>query len=176
MKRKVTKITESRKPAPAAQTLCPVGRSMPIVGDRWTVLVLRELFSGNHRFEEIQAQAEATPQMVATRLKALEADGLVERRAYSEKPLRHAYHLTAKGEAFYPVILALRAWGETWVKAPEEGRSVEFTHRLCGKPAGLGTHCESCGSALRRTDLTPRLNPAYMAERNRRWEDFKARR
>jgi len=182
MNKRVTRITAKSprgKPQDKTRggpggTLCPVARAESIVGDRWTVLVLRELFMGNHRFEEIQAQAGATPQMAATRLKQLEADGLVERRLYSKRPLRHDYHLTPKGEAFYPVLLALRAWGETWVKAPKEGRSVNFTHRPCGKPAGLGPDCESCGKPLRREDLIPALNPAYKAEREERWEAFKA--
>ena len=186
MKRKVTGITESgakaRKTAVAREskldwaTLCPVGRSAAVVGDRWTLLVLRELFSENHRFEEIQAQAGATPQMVAARLKTLEAEGMVERRVYNEHPLRHAYHLTKKGEAFYPVILALRAWGETWLKTPKEGRTVDFIHKTCGKPAGLGTVCENCGKLLKRADLSGAFNPTYQAERDARWAEFKASR
>lgn len=162
--------------APTGQTLCPVARAETVVGDRWTVLILRELFMRNHRFEEIQAQTGATPQMVAARLKALEAEGLVERRPYSTRPLRHDYHLTEKGEAFYPVLLALRAWGETWLKSPEEGRAVQYTHRSCGKPAGLGPVCESCGLPLRREDLTVELSPAYREERQARSEAFKASR
>jgi DNA-binding HxlR family transcriptional regulator len=115
--------------------LCPISRAEDIVGDRWTVLVLRELFMGSHRFDEIQAQTAGTPQMVATRLKNMEDDGLVTRRPYNERPLRYEYHLTAKGEAFYSVVLALRAWGETWCKSPEEGLAVRYTHQTCGKPA-----------------------------------------
>ena len=157
-----------------AQTLCPVFRAESAVGDRWTMLILRELFMRSHRFEEIQAQTGATPQMIATRLKTLEADGLVERRRYSERPPRYEYHLTEKGEAFYPVVLALRAWGEQWCKSPDEGRAVYYTHRLCGKPAGLGPVCESCGEVLRREDLIGELNPAYRAEREARREAFKA--
>ncbi|WP_279571367.1 helix-turn-helix domain-containing protein [Paraburkholderia sp. BL10I2N1] len=64
----------------------------------------------------LQIQTEATPQMAATRLKSLEADGMIERHPYSEKPLRREYRLTGKGRSFYPVIHALRAWGETWCK------------------------------------------------------------
>src|ERR1700754_5133150 len=109
------------------QTLCPVARSESIVGDRWTVLILRELFMRMHRFEEIQAQTGATPQMITARLKKLEAGGLVKRCVYNKRPLRHEYHLTEKGEAFYPVILALRAWGETWCKSPKESRAVHYT-------------------------------------------------
>ena len=105
----------------ADQTLCPVAWAITVVGDRWTVLILRELFMRMHRFEEIQAQTGATPQMIATRLKKLEADGLVKRHVYSKRPRRHEYHLTEKGEAFYPVILALRAWGETCASRRRKG-------------------------------------------------------
>jgi hypothetical protein len=114
--------------------------------------------------------------MVAARLKTLEAEGMVERRIYHARPLRHDYHLTPKGEAFYPVILALRAWGETWLKAHKEGRSVDFIHTTCGQPAGLGTVCESCGEVLARADLSGSFNPTYQAERDARLAAFKANR
>jgi DNA-binding HxlR family transcriptional regulator len=160
----------------ADQTLCPVARAESVVGDRWTVLILRELFMGCHRFEELQAQTGATPQMIATRLRALEAAGLVKRLVYNKRPLRREYHLTRKGDAFYPVLLALRAWGETWCKSPREGRAVNFIHRTCGKPAGLGPVCESCGEALRREDLLAEQAPKYRKERETRWEAFKTSR
>ena len=160
----------------ADQTLCPVARAETVVGDRWSVLILRELFMRMHRFEEIQAQTGATPQMIAARLKTLEADGLVKRHVYSKRPLRHEYHLTEKGEAFYPVILALRAWGETWFKSREEGRAVNYAHLACGKPAGLGPVCESCGKPLHREDLVAEAAPKYRKEREARWEAFKASR
>jgi len=160
----------------ADQTLCPVARAESIVGDRWTVLILRELFMDNHRFEELQAHSEATPQMIAARLKKLEADGLVKRRAYNRRPLRHEYQLTEKGDAFYPVLLALRAWGETWCKSSKEGRAVIYTHRTCAKPAGLGPTCDSCGQPLRRADLNAEQAPKYRREREARWEAFKTSR
>ncbi|MBR1133045.1 winged helix-turn-helix transcriptional regulator [Bradyrhizobium iriomotense] len=158
------------------QTLCPIARAETVVGDRWTVLILRELFMGMHRFEEIQAQTEGTPQMIAARLKNLEAAGLVKRRAYSKRPLRYQYLLTEKGEAFHPVILALRAWGETWIKSPREARAVNYTHLICGKPAGLGPTCESCGRPLSRTNMVAEQSPKYRREREARAEAFKANR
>jgi len=157
-----------------AATLCPVARAETEVGDRWTVLILRELFAGSHRFAQIQAQTGATPQMLAARMKRLESDGLVARRLYSARPARHEYHLTAKGTAFFPVIMALRAWGESWCKSPEEGRAVEYTHAVCGKQAGLGPVCAGCGAVLRRDEMTAALAPAYRAEREARWQAFKA--
>ncbi|KIH83786.1 winged helix-turn-helix transcriptional regulator [Pseudomonas batumici] len=158
------------------ETLCPIARAEAIVGDRWTVLVLRELFMGSHRFDEIQAQTGGTPQMVATRLKNMEADGLVERRPYSERPPRYEYHLTPKGDAFFPVVLALRAWGETWCKSPEEGLAVRFVHQACGQPAGLGPLCEHCGELLQREALISEPSVAYIAERTVRRETLKGNR
>jgi len=171
MQKKATNKMRAR-----TDTLCPVARAEDVVGDRWTVLVLRELFSGMRRFDEIQAQTGATPQMLADRLKQLEADGFVERHPYSQRPLRHEYHLTEKGEAFYPVILALRAFGERWLKSPEEGIAVNFTHLACGRPAGLGPLCESCGQPLsRREGLRAELAPPYAREREERARRLKAR-
>jgi DNA-binding HxlR family transcriptional regulator len=132
-----------RKIAP--ETLCPISRAEEIVGSSWTVLVLRELFMGNHRFDEIQTQSGGTPQMIAARLKSLEADGMVARRPYRERPLRYEYFLTEKGEGFYSVVLALRAWGETWCKAEGEERAVNFTHKT---EAAIGGGLGSAGGSL----------------------------
>ncbi len=156
-----------------ANTVCPVARSLEIVGDRWTMLILRELFMGATRFEEIQIQTEATPQMLTTRLKSLEADGMVVRHPYNEKPLRHEYRLTEKGQAFYPVVYALRAWGETWCKDESEGIAVRFTHRACGHDIGLGGVCPECGTEVGRHDLDASLSSAFAKERADRRAAFK---
>lgn len=161
-------MTDLAATAHIPPTLCPVARSQELVGDRWSMLVLRELFMGNGRFDELQAQTEATPQMLASRLKKLEAAGLVERRPYSTRPLRHEYVLTDMGIGFYPVILALRAWGEQWCKGADEGVAVNYTHVPCGKDPGLGTVCRHCGLALQRSDLVARQSPAYAQERQAR--------
>jgi DNA-binding HxlR family transcriptional regulator len=149
-------------------TLCPVARSQDIVGDRWSVLLLRELFMGNGRFDELQAQTGATPQMLASRLKKLEAAGLIERRPYSQRPLRHEYALTAMGADFYPVILALRAWGEKWCKLEGEDVAVQYTHIPCGMDPGLGTVCRHCGVELKRSELLAKPSARYEEERKRR--------
>ena len=86
--------------------------------------------------------------------------------------------ISSDGErrVFYPVVLALRAWGETCCKSPREGRAVIYTHRICGKSAGLGPVCESCGEPLRREDLSAEQAPKYRREREARWEAFKTTR
>jgi len=147
------------------QTQCPVARAESVVGDSWTVLVLRELFFGNHRFDEIQALTGATPQMVATRLKKLETNGVVERRTYSLRPVRYEYHLTKKGADLFQVMMALRAWGEKWLRVEGEDRSIEYVHADCGHLAGLGPLCDHCGELLKREDLSPQWSPGSTAER-----------
>ena len=159
--------------AETADTVCPVARSLDIVGDRWTILVLREMYMGATRYEEIQIQTEATPQMLATRLKSLEADGMIERHPYSEKPLRYEYRLTEKGRSFYPVIHALRAWGETWCKDESEEIAVRFVHRECGHDVGLGTVCPECGITVERKDLDASLGSQFAKERAERRAAFK---
>jgi DNA-binding HxlR family transcriptional regulator len=155
-------------------TVCPVARSTEVVGDRWTTLVLREMYMGATKFEEILIQTEATPQMLATRLKALEADGMVERHPYNERPLRYEYRLTEKGKAFYPVIQALRAWGETWCKTKDEGIAVLFTHRVCGHEVGLDNYCPKCREHVARRDLDAALSAVFAKERENRRDAYKA--
>jgi DNA-binding HxlR family transcriptional regulator len=161
-------------PSVAGQdTVCPIALAQRIVGDRWTVLVLRELFLGSHRFEEIQAQSQATPQMLTSRLKKLESDGVIERRPYNKRPLRHEYHLTEMGIAFYPVFLALRAWGETWCKSRKQEVAIRYTHIPCGKDPGLGPTCQECGKVMRRGELSATLSESFSSERQERKEAFR---
>jgi DNA-binding HxlR family transcriptional regulator len=157
-------------------TLCPVARSTAIIGDRWTMLIIRELFTGCARFDEIQAQTGATAQMLAARLKRLEAEGLIERRVYSRRPVRHEYLLTRMGREFYPVIFALRAWGETWCKVADEPLAVRMTHRKCGTEVGLDGMCPTCHEMVARSDMDAHPNPEWAEERRRRQEAYKSRR
>ena len=152
----------------AAQTQCPVARAGNIFGDVWSLLVLRELSAGNHRFDEIQAMTGATPQMVAVRLKKLDAAGLVERRRYQERPARYEYLLTEKGADVFPILMAMRAWGEKWLRLPGEEPSITFKHKGCGRPTGFGPLCDYCGQLLRSDDLDRGYSPAATAEREAR--------
>src|SRR6202046_5400874 len=157
-----------------SDTLCPVAGSQAVIGERWAVLIVHERFMGNRRFDSLLAQSQATPQMLSARLKRLEADGMIQRNRYMEKPPRYEYELTEMGRAFYPVILALREWGETWCKSPDEDVAVRYTHLACGHDAGVGTICEACGEPLRREDLKSELSPSYAHERAARQRAAKA--
>jgi DNA-binding HxlR family transcriptional regulator len=91
---------------------CPVACSLDVIGDRWTLLVIRDLFAGKHRFGDFLASPEHIPtNILAERLKRLEAAGLVSTEAYSQRPPRYEYHLTEHGRALAPVVEALAAWG-----------------------------------------------------------------
>lgn len=155
-------------------TVCPVARSTELIGDRWTILVIRELAIGPSRFHDLQAQTGATAQMLTARLKRMESDGLVERRAYSQRPLRHEYLLTRKGKEFFPVLLAFRAWGEKWCKAPDEGLAVRMTHRICGTDLNLDGVCPKCRERVKWREMEAHPTPRYLEERHQRGADFRA--
>jgi DNA-binding HxlR family transcriptional regulator len=99
---------------------CPVGRTLDIIGDRWTLLVLRDLMlDGPRRFHDLQASlSRISPNTLSARLKALEAHGIVERRFYADHPPRAEYVLTAKGNELRPVLRSLRTWGEKHTTVP----------------------------------------------------------
>jgi DNA-binding HxlR family transcriptional regulator len=94
--------------------LCPIARTLEIVGERWSLLILRDLvLRGPRKFQDFQRTlAGASPNTLSARLKTLEAAGLIERRFYAEHPPRAEYLLTDKGRAFGPVLRALKTWGE----------------------------------------------------------------
>jgi DNA-binding HxlR family transcriptional regulator len=104
------------------QQSCPIARSLDIVGDRWTLLVLRDLGRGRTRFNALLTSLEGiSPRLLSDRLQALEASGIVERTMYSQHPPRAEYHLTEKGKALRPILRAFYEWGERW--EPREERS-----------------------------------------------------
>src|SRR5215467_3544155 len=94
------------------RSLCPVACSLDVIGDRWTLLVIRDLFAGKSRYGDFASSPEHIPtNILAERLKRLEASGLIESRAYSEHPPRYEYHLTQRGRDLAPVLDAVAAWG-----------------------------------------------------------------
>ncbi len=99
---------------------CPVAAALEVVGERWALLVVRELTLDVHRFEGIVAGTGASRDRVAARLRTLVEHGIVERRLYQSSPDRYEYHLTAAGEGLAPVVTALRRWGSTWAVAPDD--------------------------------------------------------
>ena len=105
---------------------CPVAASLALIGEKWSLLALREIFYGNHRFTDIVRNTGAPRDRMAARLKALVEAGVLEQRPYADNPPRQGYHLTPAGRALQPVLRALVVWGNEW--AVDEPR-VELRHR-----------------------------------------------
>ncbi|WP_163849311.1 winged helix-turn-helix transcriptional regulator [Pseudooceanicola aestuarii] len=97
---------------------CPVARGLSVIGDRWTLLVLRDCFMGVRRFEQMQERLGITRHVLADRLRKLEAAGVLRRELYQRHPPRHEYRLTDRGKAFYPVLVTLIDWANTHVPPP----------------------------------------------------------
>lgn len=91
---------------------CPVARAMSVIGDRWTLLIVRDCFLGKSRFEEFQKSLGVTRHILSDRLKRLVEQGVLERNAYSRKPLRYDYRLSEKGRDFAPALIGLKDWGK----------------------------------------------------------------
>ncbi|WP_062768914.1 winged helix-turn-helix transcriptional regulator [Sphingopyxis terrae] len=155
------------KRADLSDTFCPVGRSAEILGDRAVLLILRDLFFGRRRFEAIAANTGLGPQLVSARLKLLVHEGVVERHAYQDRPLRHEYRLTAKGKDLFDVLYAMRNWAERWAYAPGEtegGPAMRYIHRACGADVGTSVVCPGCGEALHYGDLKGEPSAPLQAE------------
>ena len=99
---------------------CSVARTLSIIGDRWTLLVLRDAFLRTRRFEDFQRQLGVTRHLLADRLRKLVAAGILEKVRYQEKPTRYEYRLTEKGLELHPVIVSMLRWGDRWM-ADEHG-------------------------------------------------------
>ena len=106
---------------------CSVARTLEVVGEKWTLLALRELMLGVHRFDEIAGYTGAPRDILTTRLRKLEANGLIERQLYQERPARYEYHLTALGRSLVPVVTMLREWGDRHL-AGADGREEHPDH------------------------------------------------
>ena len=149
-----------------ADSVCPIARSQAVLGDRWTMLLIRELFLGTRRFDAFQAQTGMSSHLLSQRLKRLEQGGIVERQQYQARPPRYEYRLTAKGKDLHSVLLALRAWGMRWYPAGEP--AVRLVHNTCGQEIETLAFHHECGEVLRPRDITATFNEAFAAEREQR--------
>lgn len=116
----------SRRPT---RSVCPLARTLEVVGDRWTLLIVRDLLSGKSRFNEFLSSPEGvTTNILADRLKRMEANGLITKALYQQRPSRYAYSLTEKGRALIPVLQEICSWCNTW--DPESAAPPEWFQSL----------------------------------------------
>jgi DNA-binding HxlR family transcriptional regulator len=151
------------KRTPFHQWPCSVARTVDLLGDWWTPLVLREAFLGASRFEEFQKALSIGRNVLTQRLGRLVAEGLLERRPYHERPPRFEYVLTEKGADFFDVMLALLRWGDRWLDRGA-GPPLFLLHKPCGRVGKAETVCPKCKELLRWEDVEIRPGPGLTPE------------
>ncbi len=124
-----------------ADMSCPIARTLEIVGEWWTLVIVRDAFLGSTRFDEFRRLGIAD-NILSARLDRLVSEGILERRLYQEHPPRHEYLLTDKGRDLLPVIAALGRWGMKWVSPAAV--APQFRHTRCGTEIGLDFYCPAC--------------------------------
>ena len=146
-----------------ADVPCSITRPLVILGERWTFLVVKQAFAGTSRFEDFLTTLGIPRGRLADRIDRLVAEGILRREPYREGNSRthDAYRLTDKGMALYPVLLALRDWGDEYM-APD-GPPVHYRHRDCGGEARVHLSCGTCDQELTARDVTPEAGPGMTA-------------
>jgi DNA-binding HxlR family transcriptional regulator len=137
---------------------CSIARTLDVVGEPWSPLILRDVWVGVTRFDQIQRELGMSSKVLAERLKWLVANDVLEQRAYSQRPLRHEYVLTAKGYELCTVLMAITAWGDRWT-AGDAGPPVLLRHRGCGQLTHPELRCARCGETLDAADVDVEPGP-----------------
>jgi DNA-binding HxlR family transcriptional regulator len=130
-----------------AEWNCSVAKTLDVVGEWWTLLILRDAFDGKRRFDDFHASLGMARSVLTARLKKLTDSGVLERSRYSEHPPRYEYRLTEKGDALFPVIAALIRWGDEWAPSAA-GPPVVFVHESCGRITKPELTCPHCGGGI----------------------------
>ena len=137
---------------------CSIAGALEVVGERWSLLIVRDILLGLRRFDELQAHLGIARNVLQTRLERLQEHDVIERVPYQQHPLRHEYRLTEKGLDLWPTIVALMKWGDRYA-APEGGPAVLIEHRGCGGSVDEHRICERCGAKLKARDAVGRPGP-----------------
>ena len=134
-----------------------MARSLDMIGEWWTLLIIRDLFYGINTFDSLCRDLGIARNILANRLKKLVDRGLIEKRTEEKGSRRQAYRLTPKGKDLFPIIMALVAWGDRW-EAPD-GPPILFKHQTDGHPARPLVICAECGEPLKAKDIHPQAGP-----------------
>ena len=146
---------------------CSIARTVDLLGDWWTPLVLREAFFGVRRFEAMQRALGIGRNVLAERLRRLVDEGLLEKRRYQTQPERFEYLLTEKGRDFFGVLAAIMRWGDRWLDRGK-GPPVRLRHKSCGKLTEAEVVCAHCREPLVLTDLEMEIGPGFPASKTAR--------
>ncbi len=141
---------------------CSIARTLHVVGEPWSPLIVRDVFVGITRFDDLQRDLGISRKVLSERLAWLVEHGVLERRPYSERPPRHEYVLTGKGRELMQVLFAMTAWGDRWT-AGDAGPPVLLRHRACGELTHARIVCARCGEELRAEDVEVQPGPGLQA-------------
>ena len=142
---------------------CSIARAVASVGDEWTIMIVREMFLGSRRFDEFLRQTGMSSHLLAQRLKKLEKQGVIRREPYSKHPPRDEYRLTAMGRELWPVVIALKQWGDRWLGEGEP--AVQIVHKNCGQITQPQMICSECKAPMTAHDAEARLSTSFKRER-----------
>jgi DNA-binding HxlR family transcriptional regulator len=146
---------------------CSVASTLEIIGERWTILILRDVFLGIRRFDDLQRDLGVARNILQVRLERLVEHGILRKRPYQERPVRHEYRLTEKGADLWPVLVSLLKWGDRYAIDGEP--PVILQHRSCGGELDDRRRCQECGADVSVNDAvavrtgahrTPAASPA----------------
>ena len=146
------------------QEACSVARTVSVIGDRWTLLVLRDCFLRVRRFEAFQERLGITRPVLADRLRKLVDAGVLEKVPYQERPVRYEYRLTERGLALHPVLMAIVHWGDMHM-ADDAGRPLLHRHKRCGHVFDPVVACSECGEAVHARDVAVEPGPGRRRKR-----------
>ena len=154
---------------------CSIAKPLAFLGERWSLLIVRDLFLGRRRFEEFQDSLGVATNVLSQRLVSLVEEGIVERHRYREHPERFEYRLTEKGRDLQPILLAMLAWGDRYTAGPE-GPPLETVHDECGHAFHMVATCSECGDKVHSGNIHSRPGPGATAEQRRRHAELRERR
>ena len=136
---------------------CSIARTLELVGERWSLLILREAFLGTRRFDDFQRRLGIARNVLQSRLQRLTEGEIMRRVAYQERPVRHEYRLTRKGVDLWPAIVALMKWGDQY--AAPDGPPTLLQHKGCSGEIDDRRRCTHCGAELEAWDVVPVRGP-----------------
>ncbi|MDF5753646.1 helix-turn-helix domain-containing protein [Spongiactinospora sp. TRM90649] len=137
---------------------CSIARTLDVIGEPWSPLILRDVYVGINRFDQIQQDLGISRKVLTIRLKWLVEQGVLERVEYSTHPLRYEYTLTEKGGELCDLLLVMARWGDRWL-AGEAGPPVLTRHHACGKISHVELICSECGEPMHAMDADPLPGP-----------------
>ncbi|HEV3228245.1 MAG TPA: helix-turn-helix domain-containing protein [Solirubrobacteraceae bacterium] len=141
---------------------CSIARTLELIGERWTILILRDAFMGTHRFDAFQRHLGVARNVLQARLERLVDAGIMRRVLYQERPERFEYRLTRKGVDLWPVLVSLMHWGDR--HSSDAGPPIVIEHAGCGGDVDDRRRCVRCGADLEAWDVVPRPGPGWTAD------------